>query len=971
MTDQKPKKLFKVASEFNVATQSIVDTLSDNGFDVANRPNSKITPEMYEVLDGVYGDDKAKSREHEKAKEEYESRRNQILSSRNESVSIDNFLEPIDEEEEAKKEKKEEAAPKEPTIEPQEEPAEAKEEKAEETIKPEKTEPAEVEEEASDTEKIEKEKAEAEKTASEEEVEAKTEESKEEEEPSVDNTKEEVVDEDEDLEEEIDSDEEIEEDDEDDLEESDDDEEEEDDSDEDLEDYDEEDEDQEEEDDSELDDEEEIIRGRSNKKLSGTKVVGKVEFSKEPRKKRKTRKRKKDRKDEDTAEAKKEKKAPKEDKPSKKAKKSKKKGRRSKVDEEDVEKKMRETMQKMQSGGTVGSKRQKRRKQRKEEREEELAMQEEMEELESQFIEVAEFITVSDLADELEVKPTDVITTCMNLGMMVSINQRLDASTIELVAAEYDYEVEFVDAEEMIEEEIEVEEDDPEDLEPRAPIITVMGHVDHGKTSLLDYIRKAKVAAGEAGGITQHVGAYEVKTDDDKRITFLDTPGHEAFTAMRSRGAQATDIVILVVAADDAVMPQTIEAINHAKAAGVSIVIAINKMDKEGANPEKIKQQLSEHGVIVEEYGGTNQVALVSAETGDGIDDLLEKVLIEAELLELKANPDRHAQGIVLESRIDKGKGTVANILVQNGTLKVGDPFVAGPVFGRVRAMENEHGTRLQEAGPSSPVQLIGFDGTPQAGDRLIVPKDEKTAKEVANQRQQIRREQSLRRVKHMTLDDLSRRMALGEVSELNIIIKADVDGSIEALSGALQKLSTEEVSVNIIHTGSGAITESDVLLASASDGIIIGFQVRPSAGARKLAETESIDIRLFSVIYDAVDEVHDALEGMLSPEISEEMKAMVTVREVFKVSKVGTIAGCYVTEGKLNRNNPIRIIRDGVVIYDGEVDSLKRFKDDVKEVQAGYECGISIKGFNDIKVGDEFESYEVVEEKRTLDDAR
>ncbi|MFO7798762.1 MAG: translation initiation factor IF-2 [Rhodohalobacter sp.] len=971
MTDQKPKKLFKVASEFNVATQSIVDTLSDNGFDVANRPNSKITPEMYEVLDGVYGDDKAKSREHEKAKEEYESRRNQILSSRNESVSIDNFLEPIDEEEEAKKEKKEEAAPKEPTIEPQEEPAEAKEEKAEETIKPEKTEPAEVEEEASDTEKIEKEKAEAEKTASEEEVEAKTEESKEEEEPSVDNTKEEVVDEDEDLEEEIDSDEEIEEDDEDDLEESDDDEEEEDDSDEDLEDYDEEDEDQEEEDDSELDDEEEIIRGRSNKKLSGTKVVGKVEFSKEPRKKRKTRKRKKDRKDEDTAEAKKEKKAPKEDKPSKKAKKSKKKGRRSKVDEEDVEKKMRETMQKMQSGGTVGSKRQKRRKQRKEEREEELAMQEEMEELESQFIEVAEFITVSDLADELEVKPTDVITTCMNLGMMVSINQRLDASTIELVAAEYDYEVEFVDAEEMIEEEIEVEEDDPEDLEPRAPIITVMGHVDHGKTSLLDYIRKAKVAAGEAGGITQHVGAYEVKTDDDKRITFLDTPGHEAFTAMRSRGAQATDIVILVVAADDAVMPQTIEAINHAKAAGVSIVIAINKMDKEGANPDKIKQQLSEHGVIVEEYGGTNQVAEVSAETGDGIDELLEKVLIEAELLELKANPDRLAQGIVLESRIDKGKGTVANILVQNGTLKVGDPFVAGPVFGRVRAMENEHGTRLQEAGPSSPVQLIGFDGTPQAGDRLIVPKDEKTAKEVANQRQQIRREQSLRRVKHMTLDDLSRRMALGEVSELNIIIKADVDGSIEALSGALQKLSTEEVSVNIIHTGSGAITESDVLLASASDGIIIGFQVRPSAGARKLAETESIDIRLFSVIYDAVDEVHDALEGMLSPEISEEMKAMVTVREVFKVSKVGTIAGCYVTEGKLNRNNPIRIIRDGVVIYDGEVDSLKRFKDDVKEVQAGYECGISIKGFNDIKVGDEFESYEVVEEKRTLDDAR
>jgi translation initiation factor IF-2 len=554
---------------------------------------------------------------------------------------------------------------------------------------------------------------------------------------------------------------------------------------------------------------------------------------------------------------------------------------------------------------------------------------------------------------------------------MVSINQRLDAATIELVAEEYGYDVEFVDAEEMIEDEIEVEEDDPEDLEPRSPIITVMGHVDHGKTSLLDYIRKAKVAAGEAGGITQHVGAYEVETDSGKRITFLDTPGHEAFTAMRSRGAQATDIVILVVAADDAVMPQTIEAINHAKAAGVSIVVAINKMDKEGANPEKIKSQLSEHGVIVEEYGGNNQVAEVSAHTGQGIDELLEKVLIEAELMELKANPNRLAQGIVLESRVDKGKGTVANILIQNGTLKVGDPFVAGPVFGRVRAMENEHGQRLESAGPSTPIQLTGFDDTPQAGDRLIVPKEEKTAKEIANQRQQIRREQSLRKTKHLTLDNLSRRMALGEVSELNIIIKADVDGSIEALSGALQKLSTEEVSVNIIHTGSGAITESDVLLASASDAIIIGFQVRPTSTARKLAETESIDIRLFSVIYDAVDEVHDALEGMLSPEIKEEMKGLVTVREIFKISRVGTIAGCYVNEGKVNRNNPVRIIRDGVVIYDGEIDTLKRFKDDVKEVQSGYECGISIENFNDIKVGDEFESYEVVEEKRKLEDAR
>lgn len=980
MTDQKPKKLFKVASEFNVATQSIVDTLSDNGFDVANRPNSKITPEMYEVLDGVYGDDKEKSREHEKAREEYESRRNQILSSRNESVSIDSFLEPIDEEKEESgkkespsgKEKEKTTKTAEPELEPQEETkTDKKEETAKDDVAEESAEAVEEEtkkkeEKPAKEKKKDKTEAQPEETGKEEkktgkEKEADKEEAKVAEEETDDSEaeqeeikkeakeeqKEEAHDEKADDEEEkAAADEEPEEDEESTSEEIIDDE-----------------------DDKES---EEIIRGRSSRKLSGTKVVGKVEFSKEPRKKRKTRKRKKDLKDEEAPESKKSGKPEKEDKPSKKTKKSKKKGRRSsKVDEEDVEKKMRETMQKMQSGGTVGSKRQKRRRQRKEEREEERAMQEEMEELEEQIIEVAEFITVSDLADLLEVKPTEIITTCMNLGMMVSINQRLDASTIELVAAEFDFDVDFVDAEELIEEEIEVEEDDPEDLEPRAPIITVMGHVDHGKTSLLDYIRKAKVAAGEAGGITQHVGAYEVKTEDGKRIAFLDTPGHEAFTAMRSRGAQATDIVILVIAADDSVMPQTIEAINHAKAAGVSIVVAINKMDKEGANPDKIKQQLSEHGVIVEEYGGTNQVALVSAETGEGIDDLLEKVLIEAELLELKANPNRLAQGIVLESRIDKGKGTVANILVQNGTLKVGDPFVAGPVFGRVRAMENEHGKRLQKAGPSVPVQLTGFDGTPQAGDRLIVPKDEKTAKEVANQRQQIRREQSLRRVKHMTLDDLSRRMALGEVSELNIIIKADVDGSIEALSGALQNLNHEEVSVNIIHTGSGAITESDVLLASASDGIIIGFQVRPTAGARKLAETESIDIRLFSVIYDAVDEVRDALEGLLSPEIKEEMKAMVDVRDVFKVSKVGTIAGCYVTEGKLNRNNPIRVIRDGVVIYDGEIDSLKRFKDDVKEVQSGYECGVSIKNFNDIKVGDEFESYEVVETKRSLDDAK
>ncbi|HYW35739.1 MAG TPA: translation initiation factor IF-2, partial [Balneolaceae bacterium] len=710
--------------------------------------------------------------------------------------------------------------------------------------------------------------------------------------------------------------------------------------------------------------EEGVIRGRAGR-LKGTKVVGKVNIDQSKPKKRRKRKRRKDRKKDKSSDKKKK---------SKKKKSSKKRKRRNRrssgVEEERVEKKLHETLRKMESSETLGSRRQRRRRKRKEQREKEREKQAELEELEDQVIEVTEFITVNELADLMGVKTNEVITTCMNLGMMVSINQRLDASTIELVAEEFGFEVEFVDADEAIEE-IELEEDAPEDLQPRAPIITVMGHVDHGKTSLLDYIRHAKVAEGEAGGITQHVGAYEIELDDGREITFIDTPGHEAFTAMRSRGADVTDIVILVVAADDAVMPQTIEAINHSKAAGVPIVVAINKIDKPGADPDKIKQQLAEHDVIVEEYGGENQVSEVSAKTGVGIDDLLEKVLIQAELMELKANPDRRANGVILESRVDKGKGTLANILVQNGTLNIGDPFVAGACFGRVRALENEHGERIENAGPSEPAQLMGLEDLPQAGDRLVVTENEKTAKEIANQRQQIRREQELRRTKHLTLDDLSRRMALGEVSELNIIIKADVGGSIEALSGALQEISTDEVSINIIHTGAGAITQSDVLLASASDAIIIGFQVRPTSNARKVAKEEEIDIRLFSVIYAAVDEVKDAMEGMLSPEISEELVGNAEVREIFKVSSVGTIAGCYVTEGKILRNNPVRVVRDGVVIYDGEIDSLKRFKDDVNEVQTGYECGLSIVNYNDLKVGDVIENYRIVEEKRTLEDAK
>ncbi len=932
MTSKRPKPLFKVASEFNVATQSIVDTLTENGFDAANRPNYKVTPEMYEVLDQVYGDDKAKSADHEKAREEYESRRNQMMNKSNDSVTIDNVLEPI--EDSIGLEPEDDT----PDLEP------------EEDLQPEADLEPEEDEDVEETIEAEAEK----ETAEEDEPEVVAEPAEEAEDDTAGEPEEEKIAASEEDQDETDS-EDVDDEDEDDEEDL-----EEDDLDSDEEEDDEDEDEDEEDGDDEEDSEEEIIRGSAGK-LKGTKVLGKASFTSDiaQRKPRKKRKRRKDRKDDDSSK--------KDDSSTKKSSKKKRK-RKTEIDETDVDKMMRETMKKMQSSKTVGSKRAKRRRERKEEREEELQKQQEMEELESDIIETTEFITANELADLLDVGVNDIISVCMSIGLMITINQRLDAGTIELVAEEFGKEVEFIDAEE-IDEELTIPEDAEEDLKPRAPIITVMGHVDHGKTSLLDYIREEKVAAGEAGGITQHVGAYQV-VHNNNEITFLDTPGHEAFTAMRSRGAQATDIVILVVAGDDSVMPQTIEAINHAKAAGVPIVVAINKMDKEGVNPDRIKAELAEHDVIVEEYGGQVQYAEVSAHTGQGIEDLLEKVLIESELLELQANPNRRADGVVLEARLDKGKGIVANILVQGGTLKVGDPFVAGPCFGRVRAMENDHGQRIQEAGPSTPVQLMGFDDMPQAGDKLVVAEDEKIAKEVANERMQIRREQAMRKTKHMTLDDISRRLALGEVSELNVIVKADVDGSIEALSGSLQKLSTDEVAVNIIHTGAGAISESDVLLASASDAIIIGFQVRPTSQARKLAEEEEIDIRLFSVIYDAVDEVRDALEGLLSPEIKEQMMGVVEVRETFKVSKVGTIAGCYVTEGKIERNNPIRLVRDGVVIYDGEIDALKRFKDDVREVTSGYECGISIKGYNDIKVGDQIESYKITEQKRTLEDS-
>jgi translation initiation factor IF-2 len=587
-------------------------------------------------------------------------------------------------------------------------------------------------------------------------------------------------------------------------------------------------------------------------------------------------------------------------------------------------------------------------------------------EMQSKTIKVTEFVTANELALMLDVPVTQVISTCMSLGMFVSINQRLDAETLTIVADEFGYEVEFVKPED---EEIGLleEADSPEDQLSRAPIVTVMGHVDHGKTSLLDFVRKTNVIAGEAGGITQHIGAYEVTLENDRKITFLDTPGHEAFTAMRARGANVTDIAIIVIAADDSVMPQTREAINHAQAANVPIVFAFSKVDKPGANADKIREQLSAMNILVEDWGGKYQSQEISGKTGDGIDLLLEKVLLEADMLELTANPNKRAVGTVIEAALDKGRGIVTTVLIQAGTLRVGDAILAGGYSGKVKALHNERGVKLDHAGPSTPVQVLGMQGAPTSGDKFNVMESEVEARQVANKRLQLQREQGLRTQKHITLDEIGRRLAIGNFKELNVIVKGDVDGSIEALSDSLLKLSTEQIQVNIIHKSVGQISESDVLLASASDAIIIGFQVRPSASARKLAEAEQIDIRLYSIIYDAINEVKAAMEGMLDPEFEEKITSNVEIREVFKISKVGTIAGCMVLDGKITRNSKIRIIRDGVVVYTGELASLKRFKDDVKEVATGYECGLNIQNFNNIEAGDIVESYEQVEVKRKL----
>lgn len=633
------------------------------------------------------------------------------------------------------------------------------------------------------------------------------------------------------------------------------------------------------------------------------------------------------------------------------------------VSDEDVAKQVKETLARLTN--KTKNKAAKYRKEKRENVQNRLMEQEEMEQEDSKILKLTEFVTANELASMMDIPVTQVIATCMSIGIMVSINQRLDAETINLVAEEFGYKTEYVSAE--VAQAITEEEDNEEDLQPRAPIVTVMGHVDHGKTSLLDYIRKANVIAGEAGGITQHIGAYNVKLEDGRHITFLDTPGHEAFTAMRARGAKVTDIAIIIVAADDNVMPQTKEAINHAMAAGVPIVFAINKVDKPHANPDKIKEELAAMNFLVEEWGGKYQSQDISAKKGTGVHDLLEKVLLEAEMLDLKANPDRKATGSIIESSLDKGRGYVATMLVANGTLKMGDIVLAGTSYGKVKAMFNERNQRIKEAGPSEPVLILGLNGAPAAGDTFHVIDTEQEARDIANKREQLQREQGLRTQKLLTLDEVGRRLALGDFHELNVIVKGDVDGSVEALSDSLIKLSTEQVQVNVIHKGVGQISESDVTLAAASDAIIVGFQVRPSSSAGKLAEQEGVDIRKYSVIYDAIEEVKAAMEGMLAPTLKEQITATIEVREVFNITKVGLVAGAMVKTGKVKRSDKARLIRDGIVVFTGAINALKRFKDDVKEVGTNFECGISLTNCNDIKVGDIIEAYEEVEVKQTL----
>jgi len=681
-------------------------------------------------------------------------------------------------------------------------------------------------------------------------------------------------------------------------------------------------------------------------KVDGTKPEGEKEEGVKKKRKPRVRKKKTAGVVEETPEAKK-----------------KKRVRRFEVDEREVKEAIRKTLMSMDDASAPGRASARKRKRREREALEEKKLEEKT--IAGKTLRVNEYISVSELANLMNVPVSDVITKCIELGLMVSINQRLDVETITLVADEFEFDIEL--QEEYTSDAVEDSDDEQEELQPRPPVVTIMGHVDHGKTSLLDYIRRTNVVAGESGGITQHIGAYKVILDNGRSITFLDTPGHEAFTAMRARGAQLTDIVVLVVAADDAVMPQTIEAINHAQAAGVPIVVAINKIDKPGANPERLKQQLADRNILVEEWGGKYQSVEISAKLGTKVDHLLEKIILEAEILDLKANPDRFARGVVVESELDKGKGITGTILVQKGTLKIGDPFIAGIYQGKVRAMFDERGNKVVEAPPATPVMVLGFEGPPQAGDSFVVVESERVARDIGIKRQQLKREQDQKQIHHLTLDEIAKQISIGGVKELPLIVKGDVDGSVEALADSLLKLSTEEVVIKVIHKGVGGISESDVLLADASRAIIIGFHVRPNLNARKLAEKQLVDIRLYSVIYNAINEVKSALEGLLSPIISEEVTATLEVRDIFKVPKFGTVAGCYVLEGKIARSNKIRLIREGIVIYEGDIGTLKRFKDDVREVDAGYECGLNIANYNDVKVSDIIEAYKLIETKKTL----
>ena len=1008
-TDKKVKRLSKVAKEFNVGIHTLVDFLNKKGYNVDTNPNAKVSPDQYELLLKEYSSEIDVKRQSEKI--------GQSFSEAKSSVSVND----IDEEESEEKtgsDKEDELLIKDVSGKDAE--AQETEEKEEETTEEEKESDEEEEKDSKEPKvvgkidldtfgKRKKKKEEKKEEAKEEEKEQEKEEETEEKPKAEEQSEEEQPVEEEEKTAEAEAEEEItEKEEEETVEEG---------SEKTPEETEAETAEHEEAEEESGEEEQELTE--EEKEEEKIKVVGKIDLdslNQKTRPQKKTRKereaerqakekaqREKSRKKEsaegsketsekstgkekeetgakeDTRPKRKrrkrihkdkervqieEKKSGAEEKKYGKKKRKKKRPVRKEIKEEDVQKQIKETLSRLETKGK--SKASKYRREKRQAINQKQKEEEEKQEQEKNILKVTEFVSVNELASMMDVPVNDVIQTCMNLGLLVSINQRLDAETMALVADEYNYKVEFVSAE--VHEAISEDEDREEDLETRDPIITVMGHVDHGKTSLLDYIRKENVIAGEAGGITQHIGAYRVEVEKGRNITFLDTPGHEAFTAMRARGAQITDIAIIVVAADDNIMPQTIEAINHASAAGVPIIFAINKIDKPGASPERIKEELANMNYLVEDWGGKYQSQDISAKNGINIEELLEKVLLESDIQDLKANPNKPAKGTVIESWLDHGRGYVVNLLVQGGTMRVGEVILAGSHMGRVRAMFNERGQRVEEAGPSQPVQLLGLNGAPQAGDKFNIMDSEKEAKEIANKRGQLEREQSMRTQKHITLDEIGRRIAIGNFKEVNIVVKGDVDGSIEALSDAFSKLSTEELQVNIIHKGIGQITESDILLAAASNAIIIGFQVRPSSNARKIAEKEQIDIRLYSVIYDAINDLRDALEGMLSPEIKEEITGYAEVKETFKIKKVGTIAGCIVRDGKLERNSKARVIRDGIVIYTGELESLKRFKDDVKEVREGYECGLNVKNYNDIKIGDFIEGFKEVEVKKTLD---